>query len=276
MNKFLEVPVVLHWDMRQSLKNKQVIEKKIREFPFAKIRLLYPETCEDWEFVKHIIASKNNVSKFQVEFELNKYKQVQEFIGNTQVNNVELLPIYTQECSDMDLWTVLHYIDKKYDILYVGFYINKDNADEYIDVLEKYHHIQKLNFCVKLDKENYNSLCQSFNLHTIIEKLSQLYIKYPGIKLSFYDDEKIIKDIFYLPYYYYGNAFLNRYGMIALYDFLPAYDYGFTDTDVGFKEVWNALISEHGYELEKILEYPRYWLKRRMELKNEDLFHRNI
>lgn len=275
MNKFLDVPVVLHWDMRQRLTSKQIIERKIRQLPFAKIRLLYPETGEDWEFVKHIIVSKDDVAKFQIEFELSKFQYVQEFFDRS-MEKIELLPIYTQECSSMNLCSILYGLNKNYSVFYVGFYLNKDNADEYIEALEKIQRVKNLNFCVKLDKEKYNSLCESNILHTIIEKLSELYIKYPGIKLSFYDDEKIIKDIFYLSYYYYGNVFIDRYDMVSLYDFLPSYDYALTDTNFSFKDTWNALISEHACDLEKVLEHPRYWLKKRMELKNEGLFHGNI
>lgn len=275
MNKFLEAPVVLHWDMRQTLKSKRAIEKKIRQMPFAKIRLLYPETCEDWEFVKHIIVSKNNTSKFQIEFGLEKCQFTQTFLDKA-IGNIELLPVYTQECNDLDIYSVLKDLDKNYNMLHVGFYLNEDNADKYIEILEKIHQNRNYNFCIKLDKENYNPLYKSYKLHSVIEKVSELYVKYPEIKLSFYDEEKIIKDIFDLPYYYYGNIFIDRNDMVSLYSFLPAYDYGLVDTDITFQATWKALISEHACDLEKIWEYPRYWLKRRMEFKNESLFYRDI
>lgn len=275
MSKFLDVPIVLHWDMRQRLASKQIIEKKISNLPFAKIRLLYPETDEDWEFVKHIIVSKNNVAKFQIEFTLSNFQYVQELFDRS-MGKIELLPIYTQECSSISLCSVLDSLNKNYNVLHVGFYLNEDNADEYIETIEKIQRFKNLNFCVKLDKAKYNSLCKSNKLHTIIEKISELYIKYPGIKLSFYDDEKIIKDIFYLSYYYYGNLFIDQYNMVSLYDFLPSYDCGLNDANFSFEDTWNALINDHACDLEKILEHPRYWLKKRMELKNEGLFHRNI
>lgn len=54
---------------------------------------------------------------------------------------------------------------------------------------------------------------------------------YKNIKLSIYDKEKIIKDILPLNYYRHGNFCITETGTVALYDFLPDYEYGLITTD---------------------------------------------
>lgn len=101
-------------------------------------------------------------------------------------------------------------------------------------------------------------------LHNAILEIISLCKVYKNIKLSIYDKEKIIKDILPLNYYRHGNFCITETGTVALYDFLPDYEYGLITTDKTIKEIWRDILIEHGdSDLCKILEEQRYWFKKR-------------
>lgn len=275
MRRFLEEPVILHWDMRQEIDDKQVIASKIMQMSLVKIRFINPSNENDWKCIRDIITIKRDILMFQIEYDFCEL-DISEKLGKSFLKHVELIPAYRGGKNTEYAINTIRNLHGKANLFQVIFYITDTNFDVSLKIIEALQFMKDVNLSVKLDKENFNSLAKIHELHFVINELSNVYIRLPDINLSFYDDEKIIKDVLALPYYLHGNMFIDRSGKISLYNFLPSYNYGIIDSDILLQDAWKILVKEHSKDLQKIEEQRRYWLKNRMEIDDESIFYRNF
>lgn len=275
MKRELNKPIVIHWSMNDCNKQGQipkgVIESKIRQVEPIKIRFINPRSQEDWRIIESFGNESSDIKEIQVEYDFLKYDIKQCIDIDIEKKLILLAGFRGTSYCDHDTRIRLCNMIKKQDNFKIIVYISHENIAESVCFIQSvYKEVKQGEFIIKPEKNIKNELSDISILHKAISQIAELYKLYPDIKLSVYDEEKIVRDIIKLPYYMYGNMYINGDGNISMYSFMPAYNYGLSDPQVTLEEAWRKLYLEHATcDLEKIFEYPRYWFKyfNRKEIK---------
>ncbi|AEY67203.1 hypothetical protein [Clostridium sp. BNL1100] len=264
MDRNLNRPIIIHWCMNGNDTSGQVdkesVARKIIEAQPIKVRFINPRSPDDWMIIKSI--EQDNSFEIQIEYEFSNYN-VEDYLD---INSEKKFVLFAKFSGRLDKDGTSHRLIKmikNYDKFKVIFYISSHNISDSVNFINKvYSETQQGEFVIKPDKSIKNQLINVDILHKAIVEISNIYMSFPEINLSVYDEEKIIRDIVELPYYMYGNMYITENGDISMYSFLPAYNYGVSDKLISLTEAWNKLCTEHGKgDLSKILEVPRYWFK---------------
>ncbi len=263
MKRFMEKPIVLHWDMHQNSKEeKQRIAEKIQNLAPIKLRFINSCCSDDWKIIEQFLYKKSAIQRFQVEYDFLQ-SDIPKCLRIDFQNKVEILPKCEGDFKlNDDLIKKIKNLSNIKSMMQILFYITHDNVTDCVQIIDHVQRINQLNFCIKLDKKAENELIHTSRLHQAIVQISKLYEKYPSINLISYDDEKIIKDILPLQYYCHANMYINSEGKIAFYNFLPFYECGVLKTADSLEQSWDKLCKNHIGDLDRILEHPRYWLKK--------------
>ncbi len=267
MKRNLNRPIVIHWCMNDYNKPGQipkgVIACKIRQAEPVKVRFINPRSQEDWRIIGTFANESSDIKEIQIEYDFSEY-DIEHCLDIDIEKKLVLLGKFSG-IPGLDNGTSrrLYSMIKKHDDFKVIVYISHKNIAQSVCFIQSiYYESKQGEFIIKPDKSIKNQLTDIDILHDAISQIADIYNLFPDIKLSVYDEEKIIRDIIRLPYYMYGNLYITGDGNISMYSFMPDYNYSLSDPQVTLAEAWRNLYHEHGKcDLEKILEYPRYWFK---------------
>ena len=266
MAGYLKEPVVLQWDMKTGSYGKivqHIIEKKVCELDPIKIRYINPKDVDDFSTIDRI---KKQILVQCSQIEMDFFEITEEQIEKLNIDQTfQYFLKFDSFNLEISMYSKLKFLLQKIEDLNVIVYITDKNFYQSVELIKWiYNENSNISFYIYPDKKKENFLVHVPKLHNAILEIISLCKVYKNIKLSIYDKEKIIKDILPLNYHRHGNFCITETGTVALYDFLPDYEYGLITTDKTIKEIWRDILIEHGdSDLCKILEEQRYWFKKR-------------
>ncbi len=258
MRKYLEKPIVIQWNMKNNIYN-NIIVKKVCELTPIKLRFIDPHSIEDFRIIDEIIEY-SSIQHYQIEYDIADLN-IEEisYLEHQKLNFYIKFDIFEfDEIMRKKLVEILNKCEKAQILIY----ITHKNIRETIELVKWLYNENKANiFYICPKKKVKNSLINTEELHKAVTEFARLYIECKDIKLSLYDEEKIVRDILDLNYYKYGNLYITSQGSVSLYKFLPDYEYGLTTETVSIIEVWKKICTDHLDDLDRIKNSQRYWFK---------------